>query len=127
MITCGDIFHLWVQGLTPVQIAERLDVSKQRVYQVLSAPSAGRPRKRGLRPLPLDHLKQEEFPTKSFDKNRVGEVYSILKTRRQWTWVEAERALKAQGLRPAASSIYGYLRELGFSKGPGQRAWTRST
>jgi len=119
------VFYLWVQGVAPGKIAERVGISKQRVHQILGASPAGAPRKPGLKPRPLDHLKQGDPPPPHFDRARVPDVLAVLDGREEWTPLEADRELQSLGLKPPIADIYRFLRKLGFGKPPGKKIWTR--
>ncbi len=105
MTTREKAIYLWMMGLGQSQIARRLDVSRQRISQILTQVDVynlrpGRPR--------------------ILAPNRRKQVVEILEQRDDWSWIEAEEELSKLSLETKTFQIQEILRELGF-------AWDRST
>jgi transposase len=125
MNTRTRVFFLRGSGLKPSEIAHRVGVSKQRVYQILSASSGLEPGKPGRRPSPPEDRERKFPPREGFKQDRIPQVKEILSERDDWTWAEADSELQRRGLKPPATKINTFLRELGFSFDRRKKRWLR--
>ncbi len=109
------------QGLSVAEIAEKVGLSKQRVYQILAHPvvsKGGRPAAR------LDHLEQGvSSRTMPLTDEEIEKAKEILKNRAEWTWHSAYVAITQQDISPGASQVYELLKELGFQYDRSGRKW----
>jgi transposase len=121
MTTREKVLSLTKQGLCVAEIAERVGVSKQRVYQILAQPVVS---KGGRRPARLDHLEAGEPSRKPpLNDEEVERAKDILRQKPEWTWHSAYVAIKEQKMQPAANQVYDLLRELGFEYSRSGRNW----
>lgn len=132
MTTKDSTWWLLWNGLSPVQIAGRVGVSRQRVGEILSASPARRAGKPG-RPIRIEpdlEWDVSDLPPGGKREGLSGQqrrrMREILRSRNSWAWWEADQALKAEGIIAAAISITPTLRELGFKHDRGRKRWVRS-
>lgn len=109
------------QGLSVAEIAEKVGLSKQRVYQILAHPVVSK----GGRPAaPLDHLEQGvSSRTMPLSEEQIEEAKEILRNGSEWTWHSAYMAITRQNISPGANHVYELLKELGFQYDRSGRKW----
>ena len=108
-LTRNRVLSFAQKGMGASDIARKVGITRQRVYQILKNPEK---KKVGRKPF--------------MDEETESRVKAILSIRDSWTWVEAETELSEHDLRVPAMRIFDWLRELGFQKTTRNSAiWSR--
>ena len=122
--TRAKILEMSKDGIFAREIADRLGVSKQWVHYVRKQPQPKRPERRGRKPAPLDHL-IPGTPKRRFKPEQIPQVHAVLTSRDSWTWQEADKELRDQGLFPPGSRIVSFLRDCGFQYERLMKRWIK--